>query len=208
MLVEIQALVDTGGPSPRRLSVGPRPRPPGDAAGGAAPPCRRRLHGPGRVRQRRRRRAHQRAGGRPGGDAGDHSRACAASRCRAASSPSAKSAWPARCGRRRAARSGCARRPSSASRVAIVPKANAPKEGAAAEIEGLTIHPVERIEEAMTWSATPVSRGGERRAHRLAARRRVFAVRRAGAPTAGPASPSPRARSCSGCCCTSTARCG
>jgi DNA repair protein RadA/Sms len=31
---------------------------------------------------------------------------CAARRCRAASSPSAKSAWPARCGPRRAARSG------------------------------------------------------------------------------------------------------
>ena len=47
----------------------------------------------------------------------------------AASSPSARSAWPARCGRRRAARSGCARRPSWASRVAIVPKANAPRKG-------------------------------------------------------------------------------
>ena len=32
--------------------------------------------------------------------------ACAARRCRAASSPSARSAWPARCGPRRAARSG------------------------------------------------------------------------------------------------------
>ena len=84
---------------------GPGPRPPGDAAGGAAPPCRRVVHGPGRVRQRRRRRAHQRAGRRPGGAAGDPRSACAASRCRAVSSPSAKSAWPARCGRRRAARS-------------------------------------------------------------------------------------------------------
>ena len=36
--------------------------------------------------------------------------------------------------------------------VAVVPKANAPKAGAAAagrELEGLTIHPVERIEEAL-----------------------------------------------------------
>jgi DNA repair protein RadA/Sms len=36
--------------------------------------------------------------------------------------------------------------------VAIVPKANAPKAGgkaAAREFEGLTIHPVERIEEAL-----------------------------------------------------------
>jgi DNA repair protein RadA/Sms len=32
--------------------------------------------------------------------------------------------------------------------VAVVPKANAPKKGSR-EIEGLTIHPVDRIEEAM-----------------------------------------------------------
>jgi hypothetical protein len=50
----------------------PRSRSPRHAAGGAAPARRRGLHGPGRVRQRRRRRAHQRTGGRPGGDAGDH----------------------------------------------------------------------------------------------------------------------------------------
>ena len=106
LLVEIQALVDAGGPSPRRLSRRPGPRPPGDAAGGAAPPRRRRRLRPGRVRQRGRRRAHQRAGGRPGGDAGDPGLAARHGRCRAASSPSARSAWPARCGRRRAARSG------------------------------------------------------------------------------------------------------
>jgi DNA repair protein RadA/Sms len=32
--------------------------------------------------------------------------------------------------------------------IAVVPKANAPKKGQR-DIEGLTIHPVERIEEAM-----------------------------------------------------------
>ncbi len=70
MLVEIQALVDGGGPSPRRLSVGlERDRLAMLLAvlhrhAGVA--CGR----PGRVRQRRRRRAHQRAGGRPGGAAG------------------------------------------------------------------------------------------------------------------------------------------
>ena len=72
MLVEIQALVDTRRPVAAAPERGAGPRPPGHAAGGAAPPCRRRLHGPGRVRQRGGRRAHQRAGGRPGGDAGDH----------------------------------------------------------------------------------------------------------------------------------------
>jgi hypothetical protein len=72
MLVEIQALVDTRWPESAAPERGPGPRPPGHAAGGAAPPRRGGLHGPGRVRQRRGRRAHQRAGGRPGGDAGDH----------------------------------------------------------------------------------------------------------------------------------------
>jgi DNA repair protein RadA/Sms len=33
--------------------------------------------------------------------------------------------------------------------VAIVPKANAPKPGAMRELEGLTLHPVDRIEEAL-----------------------------------------------------------
>ena len=33
--------------------------------------------------------------------------------------------------------------------IAIVPKANAPKASAVRELEGLTIHPVERIEEAL-----------------------------------------------------------
>ena len=32
--------------------------------------------------------------------------------------------------------------------MAVVPKANAPKKGSR-EIEGLTIHPVERVDEAM-----------------------------------------------------------
>ena len=70
LLVEIQALVDSGGPSPRLTSRS----------------CSR-----SKVR-------------------------CAANRCRAASSRSAKSASPAKCGRRRAARSVCARPQNSASR--------------------------------------------------------------------------------------------
>jgi len=67
MLVEVQALVDAGGPSPRRLSVGlDRDRLAMLLA------VLHRLYGPGRVRQRGGRRAHHRAGGRPGRDAGDH----------------------------------------------------------------------------------------------------------------------------------------
>ena len=71
MLVEVQALVDSGGASPRRLSVGlDRDR----LAMMLAVLHRHAGHqlpGPGRVRQRGGRRAHQRAGRRPGGDAGD-----------------------------------------------------------------------------------------------------------------------------------------
>ena len=106
LLVEIQALVDSRRAQPAPAVGGAGARPAGDAAGGAAPPCRRVVHGPGRVRQRGGRRAHQRAGRRPGGAAGDPGVACAARRCRAASSPSARSGWPARCGPHRAARSG------------------------------------------------------------------------------------------------------
>ena len=127
MLVEVQALVDAGGPSPRRLSVGLER----DRLAMLLAVLHRHagiaVLRPGRVRQRGRRRAHQRAGRRPRGDAGDPVEPARQARCRAASSRSARSASPARCGPRRAARSACARRPSSASRCAIVPKANAPK---------------------------------------------------------------------------------
>ena len=105
LLVEIQALVDSGGPSPRRLSVGIER----DRLAMMLAVLHRHAgvaRRPGRVRQRRRRRAHQRAGGRPGGDAGDPEQPARQARCRAASSRSARSAWPARCGPRRAARSG------------------------------------------------------------------------------------------------------
>ena len=71
--------------------------------------------------------------------------ACAARRCRAASSPSARSGWPARCGPRRAARKRLKEAAKLGFSVAVVPKANAPKK----PIEGLTIHAVERIEQAI-----------------------------------------------------------
>ena len=127
MLVEVQALVDAGGPSPRRLSVGlERDRlammlavlhrhagiagrsirtcsstPSAACASASRPPTWR--------------------------SCWRSSRACAASRCRAASSPSARLAWPARCGRRRAARSACARPPSSASRSPSCPRRTRPR---------------------------------------------------------------------------------
>ena len=71
MLVEVQALVDAGGPEPAPALGRPRARSAGDDARGAASPRRHRRARPGRVRQRRRRRSHQRARGRPRGDAGD-----------------------------------------------------------------------------------------------------------------------------------------
>ena len=147
LLVEIQALVDSGGPSPRRLSVGLDR----DRLAMLLAVLHRHagvgLHGPGRVRQCGRRRAHQRAGGRPGGAAGDPRLSL-----RGKPLPRGFIAFgevglagevrPAPRGQERlreAAKLGFA--------VAVVPKANAPK-GAKA-IEGLTIHAVERIEEAI-----------------------------------------------------------
>ena len=71
LLVEVQALVDSGGPSPRRLSVGLDR----DRLAMLLAVLHRHagvvVHGPGCVCQRGRRRAHQRAGGRPGGAARD-----------------------------------------------------------------------------------------------------------------------------------------
>ena len=145
LLVEIQALVDSGGPSPRRLSRGPGPRPPGHAAGGAAPPRRRVVHGPGRLRQRRRRRAHQRAGGRPGGAAGDPgqpARARAAARLHRL-----RRSRPGRRGAAGAARPG-APEGSRQARVSRSPWCPRPMRRRR-PIEGLTIHAVERIEQAI-----------------------------------------------------------
>ena len=117
--------------------------PPGDAAGRAAPPCRHRLLRSGCVRQRGGRRADHRAGRRPGGAAGHRAR-CATRRCREVVAFGevglAGEVRPAPRGQERlkeAAKLGFA--------TAIVPKANAPKK----PIEGLTIHAVERIEQAI-----------------------------------------------------------
>jgi DNA repair protein RadA/Sms len=105
LLVEIQALVDSGGGSPRRLSVGlDRDRLAMLLAvlhrhAGVAAWTRTCSSTPWA--------ACASASRRPTWRCCWPSRAaCAARRCRAASSPSARSAWPARCGRRRAARSG------------------------------------------------------------------------------------------------------
>jgi DNA repair protein RadA/Sms len=120
-------------------------RPPGHVAGGAAPPCRRGLWRPGRVRQRRGRGAHQRAGGRSGGDAGHHlqpaRRALPKGFIAFGEVGLAGEVRPAPRGQERlreAAKLGFT--------VAVMPKANAPRQ----PIEGLEIHAVERIEEAMS----------------------------------------------------------
>jgi DNA repair protein RadA/Sms len=105
MLVEIQALVDSGGPSPRRLSVGLDKDRLAMLLAVLHRHAGRGLHGPGRVCERRGRRAHQRAGGRPGGDAGHHVS------LRGKALPKGFIAfgevgWPVRCGPRHAGRSG------------------------------------------------------------------------------------------------------
>ena len=147
MLVEIQALVDSGGPARGAWSGLDRDR----LAMLLAVLHRhagRGLHGPGRVRQRRGRRAHQRAGGRPGGDAGH--RLVAA---RAAAAQGLHRLRRGRPGRRGAAGAARQERLREAAKlgfsVAIVPKANAPGQSGGREFEGLTIPPVERIEEAL-----------------------------------------------------------
>jgi predicted ATP-dependent serine protease len=66
-------------------------------------------------------------------------------RCRAASSLSAKWVSPAKCGRRRAGQERLKEAAKLGFSIALVPKANAPKK----PIEGLTVHPVERVEEAI-----------------------------------------------------------
>jgi DNA repair protein RadA/Sms len=145
LLVEIQALVDSGGPSPRRLSVGlDRDRLAmllavlHRHAGVACMPTR--------TCSSTRWAACASASRRPTWRCCWPSRAaCAASRCRAAfiafgEVGLAGEVRPAPRGQERlkeAAKLGFS--------VAVVPKANAPKK----PIEGLEIHAVERIEEAM-----------------------------------------------------------
>ena len=146
LLVEVQALVDDAhAPNPRRLSVGLEQnrlamllavlhRHAGIAA----------LR-PGRVRQRGRRRAHRRAGGRPRGAARDRLVACATSRCRAklvvfGEVGLAGEVRPAPRGQERlreAAKLGFS--------MALIPKANAPKHA----IEGLEVIAVDRLEHAL-----------------------------------------------------------
>jgi DNA repair protein RadA/Sms len=104
LLVEVQALVDSGGPSPRRLSVGlDRDRLAmllavlHRHAGVACMDQDVFVNAVGGVR------ISEPAADLP--SCWQSRAACAASRCRVASSPSAKSAWPARCAPRRAGRS-------------------------------------------------------------------------------------------------------
>jgi DNA repair protein RadA/Sms len=125
LLVELQALVDSGGA--RRLSVGlDRDRLAMLLAvlhrhAGVA------TSDQGRVRQCRRRGCAS-ASRRPTWRCCWPSRArCAAGRCRAAFWPSARSAWPARCGPPRAARSGSRRPPSSASASPSSPRPTRPR---------------------------------------------------------------------------------
>ena len=105
LLVEVQALVDSGGPSPRRLSVGlDRDRLAMLLAvlhRHAGVSCMDQdvfVNAVGGVRI-----------SEPAADLAVllaiQGSACAGERCRAASSPSAKWGWPARCGRRHAGRS-------------------------------------------------------------------------------------------------------
>jgi hypothetical protein len=114
LLVEIQALVDSGGPSPRRLSVGlDRDRLAmllavlHRHAGVACMDQDVFVNAVGGVRI-----------AEPAADLAvllAIQSSLRGRRCRAASSPSARWAWPARCAPRRAGRSGCAKRPSWAS---------------------------------------------------------------------------------------------
>ena len=130
MLVEIQALVDSGGPSPRRLSVGLD---------------RDRLAMLLAV-------LHRHAGvacmdqdvfvNAVGGVRISEPAADLAVMLAITSQPARQAAaqglhrlrrsraWPARCGRRRAARSGCARRPSWASRWPSCPRPTRPRRAA------------------------------------------------------------------------------
>ena len=154
LLVEVQALVDSGGAEPAAPVGRPRARPPRDDAGGAAPACRHRRVGPGRVRQRGRRRAHQRAGGRPGGDAGDPEQP--ARQAAAARLPRVRRGRPGRRDPARAARPGA---PEGSRQARLQHRDGA--EGECAErhgraIEGLTIHAVDRIEDAIALGARPV----------------------------------------------------
>jgi RecA/RadA recombinase len=91
---------------PASPQCGAGSRSPGDAAGRVAPPRRCRLHGSGRVRQRRGRCAHQRAGGRSGGDAGHHVQLAWQGAAQRLSS--LRRGWPGWRGAARAARAGAA----------------------------------------------------------------------------------------------------
>ncbi|MEZ5706807.1 MAG: DNA repair protein RadA [Burkholderiaceae bacterium] len=146
MLVEIQALVDSGGPSPRRLSVGlDRDRLAmllavlHRHAGVACMDQDVFVNAVGGVRIRAR--------GRSGRSCCPSPAACVAKRCKGfiafGAVGLAGEVRPAPRGQERlkeAAKLGFS--------VALVPKANAPKKNDKA-FEGLTIHPVERIEDAM-----------------------------------------------------------
>jgi DNA repair protein RadA/Sms len=105
LLVEIQALVDSGGPSPRRLSVGLER----DRLAMLLAVLHRHAGVPAATRtcSSTRSAACASASRRPTWRCCWPSRAaCAARPCPAASSPSARWAWPARCGPPRAGRSG------------------------------------------------------------------------------------------------------
>ena len=139
-------------PNPRRLSVGLEQQPAGDAAGGAAPPRRHRLHST-RTCSSTRSAACASASRRP------------TSRCLLAIASSLREqAAAARVGRVRRGRPGRrgaagAARPGAAARsgqarllVAVMPKANAPKRA----IEGLEVIAVERVEQAIDAHQAPL----------------------------------------------------
>jgi hypothetical protein len=157
LLVEMQALVDSGGPSPRRLSVGlDRDRLAmllavlHRHAGVACLDQDVFVNAVGGVRI-----------SEPAADLAVLLAIQSSLRGRPLPrgfSPSARSAWPARCGPaprgqerlREAAKLGFS--------VAVVPKANAPEEA----IEGLSVHAVERIEE-QARELLPAPAGVDRR---------------------------------------------
>ena len=85
-----------------------------------------------RVRQRRGRDERRRAGRGPRGARGGRVEPAQPCRFRRTSSSSARSAWPARCGRRRRRRCACAKPRSSASRGASCPTATLAPEDAPA----------------------------------------------------------------------------
>ena len=148
MLVEIQALVDSGGPSPRRLSVGlERDRLAmllavlNRHAGVACADQDVFVNAVGGVRI-----------GEPAADLAVMLSITSSLRGKALPKGFLAFGEVGLAGEVRPAPRGLERLKEAAKlgfSVAVVPKANAPKKGQLKDFEGLTIHPVERIEDAM-----------------------------------------------------------